>query len=231
MTTRFMKGTPYEGIEQEMQQIPGFHPRGSGMTVSRLPYCANDSSSHLHDHKTRSRTCENRGKYLCLCEQSAIGCIPFETMLEQLAAEVAADAFVSRVAQLAERPPSFFFIAGHRERFEFLWRYHSSTADEGALCAAWYLLSADQFLWGRAVSAVRPDRIFFQKIHIHGVDLNGYILFHAARDLYQGTKHIRLSELTDPNLIENMLFGLIVTAFLIRRHGTEVLKAERNEGC
>lgn len=231
MTTRFMKGTPYEGIEQEMQQIPGFRPRGSGMTVSRLPHFAKDSSSYLHDHKTRSRTCGNRGKYLCLREQSVTGCIPFERMLEQLAAEVAVGAFVSRVARLADRPPSFFFIAGHRARFEFLWRYHSPTGDEDALCAAWYLLSADQFLWSRSISAVRSDRISFQKIHIHGVDLNGYVLFHAARDLYQGTKHIRLSELTDPKLIENMLFELIVTAFLIRRHSAEVLKAERSGGC
>ncbi len=30
-------------------------------------------------------------------------------------------------------------------------------------------------------------RIRFQEIQIHGVDLNGYVLFHTARNLYEGT--------------------------------------------
>ena len=38
MTARFMSDTPYAGIELEMQRIPGFHPRGSGLTVSRFRY-------------------------------------------------------------------------------------------------------------------------------------------------------------------------------------------------
>ena len=54
-------------------------------------------------------------------------------------------------------------------------------------------------------------------------DLNGYVLFHTAKDLYQGTKHISLSELVDPELVGDMTFELIITAFLIRRYGCGVL--------
>ncbi len=38
MTTRFMRGTPYADLEIEMQKVPGFRSRRSGMIVSRLGY-------------------------------------------------------------------------------------------------------------------------------------------------------------------------------------------------
>ena len=96
-----------------------------------------------------------------------------------------------------------------------------------AICAALYLLSADTFLWGKSVSFIQQDSIRFKEIKIHGVDLNGYVLFHTAKDLYQGTNHISISELIDPELVGDITFELIVTAFLIRRYGHNVLNAER----
>lgn len=36
MVVRFMSDTPYARLEQEMQHIPGFRPRKSGMIVSHL---------------------------------------------------------------------------------------------------------------------------------------------------------------------------------------------------
>ena len=78
---------------------------------------------------------------------------------------------------------------------------------------------------------VNPEGIDFPAIHIHGVDLDGYVLFHTAKDLYAGTKHISLSELTDPELVSDSAFRLLVTAFLIRRYGAEVLSAERGNEC
>ena len=230
MTARFMRGTPYAGTELEMQRIPGFHPRGSGLTVSRFRYSEADCDCCLYAYKSRKRKCEKKAGHICLRERLVAGCVPFEELLERLTAEVNLSPFVSRVARLPARPHPCF-IAGHRERFEALWERHDRTADENAMCAAIYLLSADRFLWGKSVSAIEPDIIHFQKIHIHGVDLNGYVLFHTAKDLYQGTKHISLSELTDPELVGDMTFELIITAFLIRRYGCGVLNAERSKRC
>nr|WP_304059617.1 hypothetical protein [Enterocloster clostridioformis] len=113
-----------------------------------------------------------------------------------------------------------------------LWEKHGSAADEDAMCAAVYLLSADSFLWGRAFPAVDSDIIRFQKIRIHGVDLDGYVLFHTAKDLYKGTCHISLSELIDPELVSEDTFRLVISAFLIRRYGPGVLAAaERGISC
>ena len=68
--------------------------------------------------------------------------------------------------------------------------------------------------------------IQFSEIFIQGVDLRGYILFHTAKGLYCGTKNLSLSELTDPELIDDEVFGLIIAAFLIRRYGKAVLETE-----
>ena len=154
MTAWFMKGTPYEELERQMQKIPGFAPE-------------------------KSRT-----------DQSSF----------------------------------FFFLPGHRERFDSRWSEHRKTADEDAMCAALYLLSADCFLWEKAADAVRPEMILFHEIRIHGTDLQGYVLYHAAGDLYQGIGRISLSELTDPELVDSRTFRLVLSAFLIRRYGAVLLK-------
>ena len=59
-----------------------------------------------------------------------------------------------------------------------------------------------------------------------GVTLEQYILFHAAKDVYNGTKHIRLSELTDRDLIPDEILRLIVNAFVIEKCGVEIVKQE-----
>lgn len=231
MTARFMSDTPYAGAEREMQRIPGFYPRGSGLTISRFQYSAKDCDCHFCIYKSKKRRCEKPDGCVCLRERLVAGCVLFEELLERLTAEVEVSPFVSRVERLSAQAHPCFFLSGHWERFEGLWKRHIRTADEDAMCAALYLLSADQFLWGKSVSSIEPDMIYFQKIRIHGVDLNGYVLFHTAKDLYQGTKHISLSELVDSELVDDMTFELIITAFLIRRYGCGVLNAERSRRC
>ena len=64
------------------------------------------------------------------------------------------------------------------------------------------------------------------RIRLGGVTLEQYILFHAAKDVYNGTKHIRLSELTDRDLIPDEILRLIVNAFVIEKCGVEIVKQE-----
>lgn len=205
MTTRFMGDTPHAYFEMEMQQIPGFRPRASGMSVSRFSYASSG----------------------CPCVRSVAGCVPFSRLLEQFAMEVAVSPFVARVSRLSAKNPPVFFLVGHRSRFDRIWENRGQGIEENAMCAAVYLLSADRFLWGKSVGAIEPDRIRFQEIQIHGVDLDGYVLFHTARDLYEGTCRISLSELVDPELVSEDAFRLVLSAFLIRRYGVGILCAER----
>ena len=59
---RFMSDTRYAGLEKEMQHIPGFRPRRSGMVISRLSGCLENQRSP--------------------CESRVTDCIPFYELLE-----------------------------------------------------------------------------------------------------------------------------------------------------
>lgn len=229
MNARFMSNTPYANTEFEMQRIPGFTPRRSGISISRISYTARDCDCDCGCciYQGRKGSCQNPSGCVCLQERLAAGCVPFSALLGVLTAEVRERPFVSRVSHLSARPRAVFTAGGHRNRFEKSWQEQGQMPDRNGWCAALYLLTADTFLWSRSISSIQPDFIDFGTIRIHGVDLDGYVLFHTAKDLYKGTSHISLSELTDPELVSDEAFRLVVTAFLICRYGVAVLATER----
>lgn len=189
-----------------LQQTPGFRSRKSGIIVNR------DAAEPMAGSRFDV-------------------CCPFEELLALFAAEVAVTPFVARVSHVSAKNREVFPRNGHRSRFGCLWNGRKMKTDRNENCAAIYLLSADRFLWGKAVAAIQEDTIQFQKIQIGGADLQVYVLFHAAKDLYQGTNHIKLSELLNPKLIDDDLFYLLLIAFLIRRYGEGVLSVERRQQC
>ena len=197
MTARFMRGTPYAALEIEMQRPPGFRPRKSGMIISGCVCGTQECDCSLCAHKERNGTDQTAKRCACLCERILAGCTPLSKRMGDLTAEAAGKPFVARVARMSEDFSSIFFLAGHQKRFDSLLDGKSNPADTDVLYAALYLLSADRFLWGKSVPAVKPDAVHFKEIQIHGVDLGGYVLFHTAKDLYQGTQHISLSELSN----------------------------------
>ena len=204
MATQFMTGTPKEELEKLMQVVPGFRARKNGVVVSRLQ---------------SGKKCEK------VCQRN----IPLSKLIGLFGSEVDEEPLTARMMLMAGKEP-VFFLTGHRERFKRFWDFHGMADDLSAMCAAAYLLSADRILFERSVSAVKPDLILFRQIRIQGIDLRGYILFHSAKGLYQGTKHLSLSELTDPELIDDEVFYLIIAGFLIRRYGEDVLNLEDIEG-
>lgn len=224
MIARFMGGTPHAHSEIEMQRIPGFRSRKSGMVVSRFSYTPVDCDCRSCTQKTEKKKGCKLAECICLRERLEAGCVPLNELLEVMAAEIGTAPFSARVSRLSARETPFFECGQHSLRFWNLWETHETVPDEAALCAAIFLLSADRFLWGRSVTAIKSDFIDFPAIRIHGVDLNGYVLFHTAKDLYKGTNHISLPELTDPELVSDWAFRLVVKAFLIRRYGEAVIK-------
>ena len=86
---RFMSDTRYAGLEKEMQHIPGFCPRRSGMVISHLSDCLENQRSP--------------------CERLVTDYVPFYELLEVLAEEVAVSTFVSRVCRLTGRGNPRFF--------------------------------------------------------------------------------------------------------------------------
>ena len=81
MTARFMNNTKYANAEFEMQLIPGFAPRRSGMSVSRFEYSARDCDCTACAYKTRKGKCTSPDRCVCLRERLVAGCVPMTELL------------------------------------------------------------------------------------------------------------------------------------------------------
>lgn len=223
MTSKFMDETPLAGMEAQMQQVPGFRPRKSGISVCRL-----DMPMAHAGQAGGQGDCGPPGRPR---ESPVDGCGHLSCLLGHFTGEVDFGPFTDRVSRLEGSVGSVYRDGGHKERFRQQWNGQGDVPDRDAMCAALYLLTADPVLWGMADQAVRPGLIDFTAVCIRGVGLDGYVLFHSAKDLYKGTNRLSLSELTDPELISDGTFWTVITAFLIRRYGAEVLEEERSMGC
>lgn len=190
-------------LEKQMQQPPGYRPRGEGICI-------------MNEAEWQSR-----GNY-----SEIVDCVISRMQMEYLK---------RRIDEIfCEAGKEFIFRdKKHRKNFYSLMAEKSA----GSFCshpnyaAAVFLLSADSGLWERAQRHVADTGIYFDRIRLGGVTLEQYILFHAAKDVYNGTKHIRLSELADRELVADGMLRLIVNAFVIEKCGVEVVEQEAwNEG-
>lgn len=89
-----------------------------------------------------------------------------------------------------------------------------------ALMAAVFLLTADYQLWNRVGRYAERNEIHFDKMKQKDSTECAYLLLSAAEDLYHGTSHLIIADLTDANLVSPKMFDLICEAMKIRRFGT-----------
>jgi len=85
--------------------------------------------------------------------------------------------------------------------------------------AAVYLLTSQKELWDRARYAVSNEKIEFNEISRSNIRLPALLILLAARDLYEGRKHIHLTDIGDQYLITDWEFMLIIEAAMISREG------------
>ena len=222
MTARFMKGTTMEALEAEMQRIPGFGPRKSGVIRSRYS---------LRDLKDANCPWEEK-KTEAVEKNEAF----YQSLLQLLAAELPEGTFLVRVMKLQNRREAeqrFCRNEEHRRRFLLLLRcglFPGLRTDPG-FAAVVFLLSSDAGLWEQAAPHVSERGIDYKAFHVHGVDLDGYAIFCAAKELGTGKPYLKLSELGDAELIHDGLLLLILHSILISRHGIGIIYGEEEETC
>lgn len=185
-------------LERQMQQPPGYRPRGQGICIMN------------------AEEWKSRGNYTEL-----VDCVISSMQMEHLK---------KRISEIFEKEDKEIIFGSMKNRKYF---YFLLTGRRGKnLCmypnyaAAVFLLSADEKLWDKVHRQVLDTGIYFDRIRLGGVTLDQYILFHAAKDVYNGTKHIRLSELTDRELIPDEVLRLIVNAFVIEKCGVDITRQE-----
>lgn len=166
-------------LEKQMQQPPGYRPRGGGICI-------------MNEAEWRSR-----GNY-----SEIVDCVVSRMQMEHLKRRID-EIFCETKQEL------IFNGSAHRERYLMLMREKQAVI----FCSHPNYAAAD-------------TGIYFDRIRLGGVTLEQYILFHAAKDVYNGTKHIRLSELADRELVADRLLRLVVNAFVIQKCGVEIVGQE-----
>lgn len=113
----------------------------------------------------------------------------------------------------------------HREAFEESIR--KVNRGNRKLLAAIYLLTANFALQRTAQLHIRNNDIMFRNIHTRYLDVEGYTLLCAAKDIFLGTRYLCISDLSDSIIISSDVFALMCNALSIKRFG---LMAIKNEG-
>lgn len=197
---------PLRAMERAMQQPPRYK-KGGGLTVLKTP-------RRLQDMVFVGATPESNPQ-------------SYQALISRFLRELDAAELTTRINTIQkgnEGHDMLFKDAAHKRRFQYLRSQQAvSAAASQPLMSALFLLSADDFLWKRGRGAIHAGRIDFSAIDIRGIPTESYAVYQTARDLYHGTRHITLSDLTDPEVVDDRLLRLLINSFLVRRHGLAAL--------
>ena len=218
MTKYFMARTPHAGAEAMMMLPPNFKPRGSGKQTGYKYTAADCDCKYCLIGEKKKRACESVSGCVCFEERLAAGCWTYGELTECFAKEVGVKALTKRTLKLL--PPktsSPFKDKEHIKRMNT--EAAAMTKEPNPFTAAVFLLSADSALWKRSRQAIHGGSINFDRIETRGIGLDGYTLLQTAKDLYLGGCRLTVDDLCDEQIIDDELFRLLVSAFVIRRYG------------
>lgn len=226
MTRYFLQDSPLADLEREMMRPPGFQKRGGGKKLTcHLDHSNCDCGRCLISEEEEKRPC---GVFNCICfEDHLFGCCQtYSELVSCWMEEAGISSLMHRMRTIFQEGEFPCRDVRHKETIRLLWQKEIFCEYQmpAAFAAAVYLLSADPELWNKAEPAVESRRINFQIVNLRGIDIEGYVLYLAAKSLYLGRQYISITELCDPEIINDEIYRLIMTAFTIRRYGLPVME-------
>lgn len=192
-------------IENIMQEIPNFLPKGHGGTVLK---------KEMEDCIRGQPPPDSYGEMM----STLMAGIGYKPLGER----------VSRYLKESEGKAVSYWNEKHKAVFEEI----TAKMDKQnyALLSALYLLTADYRLWKIMKHHTQKNAVNFAGVSLKGIHENGYTLYCVAKDLYLGTKHLSVSDLADTELICSQIFMLVCNAMAVRRFGMKAVRlAERRE--
>lgn len=202
----YFTGTKYlHEIENIMQEIPNFSPRGHGGTVL---------GKEMEDYIRGQPPPDSYEKMM----STLMAGIRYQPLGERL----------SRYLKESEGKAVSYRNEKHKAVFEEI----TAKMDKQnfALLSALYLLTADHRLWKIMKQHTQKNVVDFAGVSLKGIHENGYTLYCVAKDLYLGTKHLSVSDIADTGLIRPQMFMLVCNAMAVRRFGMKAIRlAERGK--
>ena len=167
MTVRFMKGTSIAELEREMQQVPGFRPRKSGIIRSRQAGETAGIGSCRYVNVWRAEKEQGMDGHLYTAADEEMPPAFYQILLRLLAEErwIGPDG-PGREATGGRGERDYVFKNGeHRRRFRALMQrgLYPGLVTEPGFAAALFLLSSEEKLWEKAGPFVQERSIDYNR--------------------------------------------------------------------
>ena len=175
MTVRFMKGTSIAELEREMQQVPGFRQRKSGIIRSRQAGETARGESCRYVNVWRAEKEQGRDGHLYTAADKEMPSAFYQILLRMLAEELPGSALTVRVGtarEEGEKGIMFFKSEEHRRRFRAIMRcgLYPGLVREPGFAAAVFLLSSEEMLWEKDGPFVQEHTIDYGRFRLRGAD-------------------------------------------------------------
>jgi hypothetical protein len=191
--------TRYErALERDMTLVPNFKPRGNVVIViSQFKYTA-EMCSCEYCTEYKAKKCKAK-KCICFEERLEAGAVSYALLIKETFADTRHPYFKLRLNNIireSEKQNMFYRGKDHQRNFENA--LFGLPNESPAIQSAIYLLTSDNKLWSNAKKHVNKSSIDFCNIKLTGTDVDAYTLLKTAQDLYSGTKHITIYDLSNP---------------------------------
>jgi hypothetical protein len=227
MSKLFVYGTELEEFEQLMMLVPNFLPRKREVIVLKKivkeeedlglktisNYFTDISGLKATNHISNNKNIYDQIVRKCFEKNE---CVNLNKRITYLIKNDYGEIFLNQV---------------HRSRFLSVCRLQNQSIEgrDSDYLATLFLLTADDKLWSAARGNIYVDSFDFRKMHLNGINTDGYAIYQMARTIYLGREYIKLDEIADTALIGNATFKVIIHAILIAKYGANILKSKQKE--
>lgn len=226
MSKLFMYGSELQELEQLMMIVPNFLPKRSGVIVVQrfrneeglcgferdyehiTAYCSSNVSSGVKNKITGGNI--NYEELVCTCFEKC----------ESHHLNV-------RLGDLIRNHDGEIFLSPkHRSRFQTVCRIQNEAIENRSpsYLATFFLLTADDNLWCAAKDHIYLDRFDFKKMHLSGINTDGYAIYQMAKTIQLAKEYIKLNEISDKHLIGEQAFKGIINSILIAKYGASMVQ-------
>jgi hypothetical protein len=221
MSKLFMYGTSLEGIEQLMVMVPNFQPRRSGIVINNYFNCRGGDEDCNLSVINGDNSCRNCG-YNDWNFKINVDKKRYKDLVMDCFGRIKNNSLGDRLKELSKSFKGEVFLNyRHKERFYNYLKKENWEADDvsSKFLAILFLLTADEILWKNSKEILKGDRVNLKKICLRDTDTNAYALYQTAKTLLTRRECIKINELADKDLIEDMTFKAIINSTLINRYG------------
>ncbi|MGB4660131.1 MAG: hypothetical protein WBI07_13200 [Mobilitalea sp.] len=228
MSKFFMYGTDLHELEQLMMLVPNFTPRRSGVIIVKE---INKKNEEVNCQGCDFPVYDGYNGITCVCntDDQVAGVDDYGKMIENYYEDNGSLRLKRRLDDLIRTYDGEIFLNPiHHSRFFTVCRLQNVSIEDRdqVYLAVLFLLTTDNKLWCAAKEHIYLDSFDFKKMHLKGINTDGYAIYQTARTIYTGIEYIKQDEIADRTLIDEQTFKIIINALLLSKYGTALFQVK-----